>query len=67
MDTKELAALNPLHSRPVDVNGGVLRPPFPVGYSQVLCLADVEGEVVVPAPHCQVSDLLPNRLSHHRR
>jgi hypothetical protein len=26
---------------------------------QLLCLAHIEGEVVVLAPHCQFSDLLP--------
>ena len=42
-----------------DVNGGVLAPPFPVVHHQLLSLADVDGEVVVLTPHCQVSDLLP--------
>ena len=32
---------------------------FPVVHDQLLCLAHVEGEVVVLAPHCQISDLLP--------
>ena len=59
MNTKELEALDPLHYSPVDVNGGVLDPPFPVVHAQLNCLADVEGEVVVLAPHSQVSDLLP--------
>ena len=44
---------------PVDVNGGVFGPSFPVVHNQLLCLAHVKGEVVVLAPHCQVSDLLP--------
>ena len=43
----------------LDANGGVLSPPFPVLHVQLLCLTDIEGEVVVPAPQCQVSDLLP--------
>jgi hypothetical protein len=43
----------------IDVNERVLGPPFPVVHNQLLCLADVEGEVVVLAPHCQVSDPLP--------
>ena len=51
--------LNPLHYSPVDVNGGVFCPPFPVVHDHLLCFAHVEGEVVVLAPHCQVSDLLP--------
>jgi hypothetical protein len=33
-------------------------PPFPVVHDQILCLAHIEGEVVVLAVHCQVSDLL---------
>jgi hypothetical protein len=37
----------------------VLSPPVPVVHNQLLCLADVEGEVVVLAPHCQVSGFLP--------
>ena len=32
---------------------------FPVVHNHLLCLADVEGEVVVLAPHCQVFNLLP--------
>ena len=36
----------------------VRQPPFPVVHDQHLCLADVEGEVVL-APYCQVFDLLP--------
>ena len=57
MDTKELETLYPLHYRPVDVHGGVLGPPFPVVLNQLLLL--VEGEVVVLAAHCQVTDLFP--------
>ena len=59
MDTEELEAVNPLRYSPFDVDGGVLGPPFPVVHDQLLCLADVEGEVVVLAPHRQVSALLP--------
>ena len=32
---------------------------FPVVHNHLLCLDHVEGEVVVLAPHGQVSDLLP--------
>ena len=39
--------------------GGLFSPPFPVVHDQLLCLDHVEGEVVVLAPHCQFSDLLP--------
>jgi hypothetical protein len=51
--------LNLLHYNPVDENGGVLGPHFPVVHNHLLCLDLVEGEVVVLAPHGQVSDLLP--------
>ena len=57
MDTKELEALNLFHYSPVDENRGVLGPHFPVVDNHVLCLDHVEGEVVVLAPHGQVSDL----------
>ena len=32
---------------------------MPCSCRQLLCLADIEGEIVVLAPHCDVSDLLP--------
>jgi hypothetical protein len=38
---------------------GACSPLFLVVHDQLLCLAEVEGEVVVLAPHCPVSDLLP--------
>ena len=44
---------------PVDVIGGLFGLPFPVVHDQLLCLAYIEGEVVVLAPHCQFSDCLP--------
>ena len=56
MDTEELEALNLFHCSPIDVDGDVLVPPFPVIHDHLICLADVEGEVVVLASHCQVSD-----------
>ena len=59
MDTKELETLDPLHYSPVDVNGGVFGHPFPAVPDHLLCLAHIEGEIIVLAPHCQVSDLLP--------
>ena len=37
---------------------GLFSPPFPVVHDQLLCLAHIEGEVVVLAQNCQVSDLL---------
>ena len=54
---KELEALNLLHYCPVDENGGVLGPPFPVVHNHLLCLDHDEGEVVVLAQH--VFDLVP--------
>ena len=65
MDTEELEDLDPLHYSPINVDGGALGPPFPGIHKQLLCL--VEGEVVVLAPHSQVTDLPPNRLSHRHR
>ena len=58
MDAKELEALNLLHYSPVDENGGVLGPPFPVVHNHLICLDHIEGEAAVLAPHGQVSDLL---------
>ena len=49
----------PLHFSSVNVNGGLFGPPFPIVSDQLLFLAGIEGEVVVLAPHCQFSDLLP--------
>ena len=59
VDTKELESLNLLRCSPIDENGVVLGPLFPVVHNHLLCLDHVEGEVVVLAPHSQVSDLLP--------
>ena len=47
MDPNELEALDPLHYSPVDVNGGVIGPPFPIVHNQLLCLAHIGGVVVV--------------------
>ena len=61
MDTKELEALNLLHCSLlycIDENGGMLGPLFPVVLNHLLCLDHIEREVVVLAPHSQVSDLL---------
>ena len=38
--------------------GCVLGPPFPVIHNHLLCLDHVEGEVVMLAPHGQITDLL---------
>ena len=51
VDSKELHALDPLLYNPVDVGVGVLSPLSPIVHDHLLCLADVEGEVVVLAPH----------------
>ena len=51
MDTKELEALNLLHFRSINVNGGLFGLPFPVVHDQLLCLDHIEGEVVVLASH----------------
>ena len=59
VDTKELEALNLLHYSYVNENGGVLVLPFPVVHNHLLCFDDVEEEVVILAPHSQVSDLHP--------
>jgi glutamate synthase domain-containing protein 2 len=58
VDTKELEAFNLRHCSPVDENGGVLGPPFPVVHNHLLCLDHVAGEVVVLAAHGKISDLL---------
>jgi hypothetical protein len=49
-------SLAPLMYWAVDENGGVLDPPFPVVHNHLLYH---EGDLVVLAPHGQVSDLLP--------
>ena len=51
MDTEELEALDLLHYSPLDVNSGVLGPPFPVVHDQLLCLDDVERERVLSWHH----------------
>jgi hypothetical protein len=55
VDSKELETLHLLHYSPVDENGGMLSPPFTVVHNHLLCLDHVEGEVVILAPHSQVS------------
>ena len=57
MDAKELEALDTLHNSPIDVDGGVLFHLSHTVHDQLFGLNDVEGEVGVLAPHCQVSDL----------
>ena len=50
VDTKEFEALDLFHYSPIDVDGGVLAPLFPVVNEQLLCIADVEQYFVVLAP-----------------
>ena len=57
--SKELETLDPLHYGPVDINGSLFGPAFPVVHDQLLCFPQIQGEVVVQAPHCQFSDLHP--------
>ena len=59
LDHDSLLELDPFCYNPVDVNVGGFGRLFPVVHDQFLCLAQVDGEVVVLAPHCQVSDPLP--------
>jgi hypothetical protein len=56
VDTKEHETLD---YSPIDVNGGLFVGYKKRRYNQLICLVHIEGEVVVLAPHCQVSDLLP--------
>ena len=58
MWTPRNLTLNLLRYSPVDENGAMLGPPFPIVHNHLLCLGHVEGEVVVLASHGQVSDLL---------
>ena len=57
VDANDLEALNLLHYSPAVENGGELGPPLLVVHNHLLCLDHVEGEVVVLAPHGQVSSL----------
>ena len=57
VDTEEPEAADSLHRSPIDGDGGVsLSLLLPVIHNQLL--ADVEMEVVILAPRCQVFDLL---------
>jgi hypothetical protein len=44
---RNFKTLDPLHYSPIDGNGGLFGTPFPVVHDQLLCLAHIEGEVVV--------------------
>ena len=49
MDTKELETLDPLHFSPVDVNGSLFGPPFPIVHDQLPCLDHIERKAAVLA------------------
>ena len=55
MDTEELETLDLLHFSPVDINGGLFGPPFPIVHDQPFVLLTLR-EVVLLAPHYLVSD-----------
>ena len=57
MWTPRNLTLNLLHYSTVNVNGGLFGPPFPIVHNQLLCLDHIKGEIVVLAPHYQISDL----------
>ena len=59
MYTKEAEAAHSLHSGAVDGDGGVYSSAPPEVHYQLLCLCDVEGEMVVLTPVGQGADLLP--------
>ena len=48
----ELEALDLLHNSSVNMDGGVLSPLCTIVHGQLIGLTDIEGEVVVLAPHC---------------
>ena len=59
MDAEELKTADSLYCSPVDVDWGVFPPLLAEVNNQLLCFADVEGEVVVLAPQCQFIYLFP--------
>ena len=61
VDAEKLDALDLLHCSPIDVDGGVLVPLFPVVHGQLLCLADVNGE-----KGCCPGTTLPGDQFYHR-
>ena len=59
MYAKESEVINSLHGGPVDEDGGVSSLVPPEVQTQLLCSANIEGEVVYLAPHRQSAYLLP--------
>jgi hypothetical protein len=51
VDAKELETLDPLHHSPVDVNGGLFSPPFPVVHNQLLFVLLTLGERLLSWHH----------------
>uniref|UniRef100_A0AAX7UU01 Uncharacterized protein n=1 Tax=Astatotilapia calliptera TaxID=8154 RepID=A0AAX7UU01_ASTCA len=60
MYSKEPEAAHSLHSSAVDGDGGVYFSAPPEVHYQLLCLCNVEGEMVVLTPVGQGADLLPS-------
>ncbi|KAI4901983.1 hypothetical protein NFI96_029748, partial [Prochilodus magdalenae] len=58
VNTEELKAADPLYSSHVDGDGGVHSLLLPEVHYQLLGLADIEREVILPAPVCQEADFL---------
>jgi hypothetical protein len=59
VDTEEIKTANSLYGSPVDVDQGMFPSLLPEVNNQLFCFADVDGEVVVLAPQCQFTYLLP--------
>ena len=65
VDTEEPEAADSLHRSPIDGDGGVsLSLLLPVIHNQLLGFADVEMEVVILAPRCQVVRLFAVLVKH---
>jgi hypothetical protein len=62
MYTTELETLDPLYNSPIDVNGGVLVPPFPVVYNHLLCLDHIQG--CCPGKECSCASS-PSATLHY--
>ena len=58
VDTEELDALDTLHYSPIDVEVDVRSTLCPIVQDQLLCLADIEGEVVVLTDHLSIGGFI---------
>ena len=58
-NAEELKTADSLYCGPVDVDWAVFPPLLPEVKNQLLCFADVQGEVVILAPQCPFTYLLP--------